>query len=131
MRPLTQARGSMVAAIDWVLAPQSADQDRPRVCGYVRSRIELLGGFRMSCKGVPETTVSTSRVQALLAHLLRNGGSPVSRHPANKDRIVGGYFDESGDESDPWEELLALKRSNVRSPSSRRLAVTSTRSLVR
>jgi DNA-binding SARP family transcriptional activator/predicted ATPase len=43
------------------------------------SRIELLGGFRMSCNGVPVTTVSTSRVHALLAHLLLNGGSPVSR----------------------------------------------------
>jgi DNA-binding SARP family transcriptional activator len=43
------------------------------------TRVELLGGFRISCKGVQVTAVNTSRMQALLAYLLLNAGSTVSR----------------------------------------------------
>jgi DNA-binding SARP family transcriptional activator/predicted ATPase len=43
------------------------------------TRIELFGGFRISCKGAPVTAVNTSRMQALLAYLLLNAGSTVSR----------------------------------------------------
>jgi DNA-binding SARP family transcriptional activator len=43
------------------------------------TRIELLGGFRITTKGVPVTAVNTSRMQALLAYLLLNAGSTVSR----------------------------------------------------
>jgi len=43
------------------------------------TRVELLGGFRISCKGAQVTAVNTSRMQALLAYLLLNAGSTVSR----------------------------------------------------
>jgi DNA-binding SARP family transcriptional activator len=43
------------------------------------TRIELLGGVRMSCNGAPVTAVNTSRMQALVAYLLLNTNSTVSR----------------------------------------------------
>jgi DNA-binding SARP family transcriptional activator len=43
------------------------------------TRIELLGGFRITSKGAPVTDVTTTRMQALLAYLLLNAGSTVSR----------------------------------------------------
>ena len=43
------------------------------------TRVELFGGFRISCKGAQVTAVNTSRMQALLAYLLLNAGSTVSR----------------------------------------------------
>jgi len=43
------------------------------------TRVELLGGFRISCKGAQVTAVNTSRMQSLLAYLLLHGGSAVSR----------------------------------------------------
>jgi DNA-binding SARP family transcriptional activator/tetratricopeptide (TPR) repeat protein len=45
---------------------------------HAATRVELLGGFRMSTKGVPLTSV-VSRTQALLAYLLLHAGSTVSR----------------------------------------------------
>jgi DNA-binding SARP family transcriptional activator len=55
-------------------APAGSASETP-----VGTRIEMLGGFRMSCEGVPVTDVKTSRMQALLAYLLLNAGSTVSR----------------------------------------------------
>jgi DNA-binding SARP family transcriptional activator/predicted ATPase len=58
-------------------APQApADSVAEKVAAI---RIDMLGGFRMSCKGAQVTAVNTSRMQALLAYLLLNAGSAVPR----------------------------------------------------
>jgi len=60
-----------------VSAPQAAVRsavESPRAI-----RMELFGGFRMSSEGAPVTAVTTSRMRALLAFLLLNAGSTVSR----------------------------------------------------
>jgi DNA-binding SARP family transcriptional activator/predicted ATPase len=46
---------------------------------FAATRIELLGGVRMSCNGASVTAVNTSRMQALLGYLLLHAGSTVSR----------------------------------------------------
>lgn len=58
-------------------APQAPAGSAAEV--FAATRIELLGGFRMSCNGAPVTAVTTSRMQALLAYLVLNAGSTVSR----------------------------------------------------
>ena len=58
-------------------APQSPA--RPAAETSAATRIELLGGFRLSSKGAPVTVLNTSRMQALLAYLLLNAGATVSR----------------------------------------------------
>jgi DNA-binding SARP family transcriptional activator/tetratricopeptide (TPR) repeat protein len=58
-------------------APQASASSGPETPAAIR--VELLGGFRMSCKRAAVTAVTTTRMQALLAYLLLNAGSTVSR----------------------------------------------------
>ena len=58
-------------------APQA--QANSSAAAVAATRVELLGGLRISCKGAPVTAINTSRMQALLAYLLLNAGSTVSR----------------------------------------------------
>lgn len=71
-------RGEDTAPTTRVPAPPRTSSNVPAGTPAA-TRIELLGGFRMSRQGARVPDITTSRMQSLLAYLLLNAGLTVSR----------------------------------------------------